>query len=125
MLLPLNDLQGEIRGLTNKNIFKSQLQTGAMEKHSIAVSVKESGATSITLTSGKDKVGDDEAMVLQECNCKFIKCSNQRCQQGTQTEAFTLPMAAMAVYESLEGTRETYVSTNNTYKNQGPAAVSR
>ena len=47
--MPLNQLQGEIRGLTGKNILDQQLQTGRMEMPSIASTLRESGAVDVTL----------------------------------------------------------------------------
>lgn len=102
-LLTLNDLQGEVRGLSGKNILNSQLQTGVMEKPCIATKAKE------------ENLGDDKTTVLQKRNCKGVDYSNRKCHQGTQTDVFTLPMAPMVVRESLEGIQEIYVSTKNTF----------
>ena len=115
MLLPLNDLQGEIRGLSGKNVFNTQLQTGAVEKPSIAGSAIETGVLSFTLEEGN--IDDDKTTVVTKQNCKSVKCRKPKRHQGTQTEAFTLPMAALNACESLRDTQETYVSTNNTNKN--------
>ena len=49
LLLPLNQLQGEIRGLTGKNILNQQLQTGDIELPTIASTLRESGAVDVTL----------------------------------------------------------------------------
>ena len=49
LLLPLNDLQGEILGLTERNILTQQLQSGGIEMPTIANTLKESGAVEITL----------------------------------------------------------------------------
>ena len=37
LLPPLNDLQGEIRGMVGKNLMKTQLDTGMLAKPSIAL----------------------------------------------------------------------------------------
>ena len=47
--MPLNQLQGEIRGLTGKNILNQQLQTGDIELPTIASTLRESGAVDVTL----------------------------------------------------------------------------
>ena len=47
--MPLNQLQGEIHGLTGKNILKQQLQTGKFELPTIASTLRESGAVDVTL----------------------------------------------------------------------------
>ena len=44
LLLPLNELQGEIEGLTERNILRQQLQSGGIEMQSIADTLKHSGA---------------------------------------------------------------------------------
>ena len=49
LLLPLNDLQGELRGLAGRNLLRQQVQTGRIDMPSIAKSLKESGAVDITL----------------------------------------------------------------------------
>ena len=49
LLLPLNQLQGEIRGLTETNILKQQLQTGKIEMPTIGSTLRESGAVVVTL----------------------------------------------------------------------------
>ncbi|CAH3180057.1 unnamed protein product, partial [Porites lobata] len=49
LLLPLSDLQGEIVGLTERNILTQQLQSGGIEMPTIANTLKESGAVEITL----------------------------------------------------------------------------
>ena len=49
LLLPLNQLQGEIRGLTGTNILKQQLQSGKIELPTIANTLRESGAVNIAL----------------------------------------------------------------------------
>ena len=53
LLLPLNNLQGEIRGLMETNVLKSQLQTGQIEKPTILSAVKNSGAIDVTLEEGE------------------------------------------------------------------------
>ena len=107
LLLPLNDLQGEIRGMAGKNVLKTQLQTGGVEKPSIVSSVKDSGAMSITLTSGEDKLSDK--LELHETKCKVEKSKKIRCHHGTQTKTFALPVVAIMVHGSLEGNRNQYM----------------
>ena len=50
LLLPLNDLQQEVLGMTGKNVLTQQLQTGNVDMPSLSGSLKESGAVSIELT---------------------------------------------------------------------------
>lgn len=49
MVLPLTDLQGEIRGLAGRNVLKQQLQTGKINMPSMSDSFKDSGAVTFGL----------------------------------------------------------------------------
>ena len=49
LLLPLNDLQQEVLGMTGKNVLKQQLKTGKVDMPSLSGALKESGAVSIEL----------------------------------------------------------------------------
>ena len=101
LLLPLNDLQGEIRGMAGKNVLKTQLQTGGVEKPSIVSSAKDSGAMSITLTPGEDTLSDVNKMDSRETKCQVGESKKMKCHQGTQTKTFTLPVTAIMVHGSL------------------------
>ena len=87
LLLPLNDLQGEIRGMAEKNVLKTQLQTGGVEKPSIVSSAKDSGAMSITLTPGEENLSGKNKMDLLETKYKADKSKKIKYHQGTQTDA--------------------------------------
>ena len=60
LLLPLNELQGEIQGLTETNILNQQLQTGGIEMPSIGDTLKESGAVDISLLEDQDSESEQE-----------------------------------------------------------------
>ena len=49
LLLPLNDLQGEVRGFAGTNVFKNQLPTGKMNMPSISSSFQDTGAINFSL----------------------------------------------------------------------------
>ena len=49
LLLPLNELQGEIRGLAATNVLKQQLQTGRIDMPSMTTTIKDSGMVNFTL----------------------------------------------------------------------------
>ena len=49
LLLPLNELQGEIRGLAGTNFLKQQLQTGRIDMPSMTTTIKDSGVVNSTL----------------------------------------------------------------------------
>ena len=112
LLLPLNDLQGEISGMLDKNILKTQLQTGMIEKPSIAACAKDSGAVSFTLSQGEGECSDDESTAkssqLQLKVPKYSKThSNMKRNRGTQTEVFMIPFAVALVRGSSEGNQHT------------------
>ena len=49
MLLPLNDLQGEIRGMMGRNVLRQQFQSGRIAMPSVAGAVKDTGAIDFQL----------------------------------------------------------------------------
>ena len=54
LLLPLNELQGEIRGLAGANVLKQQIQTGKINMPSITSTLKDSGIVNFTLEEEPD-----------------------------------------------------------------------
>ena len=112
LLLPLNDLQGEIRGMIDTNMLKTQLQTGMIEKPSIAACAKDSGAVSFTLSQGEGECSDDESTAgPSQQKLKVPKYSNTHSNtkrnRGAQTEAFMLPLPVTSVHGSSEGNQQT------------------
>ena len=51
LLLPLNDLQHEIRGVAGKNLRKQQFQSNKLNMPSISGAIKDSGAVRFDLAS--------------------------------------------------------------------------
>ena len=103
LLLPLNDLQGEIRGLVGKNVLSTQLQTGNFEMITLRGAIKDSGAFDVTLEEGEQ--GDDHALDLRDDNRPSTKTSNKKCHQGTQTEFFRLlTVPDLTVHQPIEET---------------------
>ena len=49
MLLPLNDLQGEIRGMMGRNVLRQRFQSGRITMPSVAGAVKDTGAIDFQL----------------------------------------------------------------------------
>ncbi|XP_078384784.1 uncharacterized protein LOC144667259 [Oculina patagonica] len=100
LLLPLNDLRGEISGLAETNVFKSQLKSGEMEMPTIMIAVEDSNdnlhAEGGDQHDKQDKQGYDDKMVTQENSLPNAK-SIKRCNQGIQTEFFKLSLAANVV----------------------------
>ena len=88
LLLPLNQLQGEIRGFTETNILRQQLQTGKIEMPTIGSTLMESGAVDVTL--------EDHAEREQE----EATTDEKPIEQGVQT------IVKVVIHEPPE--RETY-----------------
>ena len=90
MLLPLNDLHGEIRGMVGKNMLKAQLQTSMIRKPSIA---KDRGALSFTLSRGERRGNDENTTNSLEQNLMVKKHRRiMKNDHGTQTEATSPPI---------------------------------
>ena len=53
--MPLNDLQQDILGMTEKNILKEQLQTGTIDTPSVTGAVKDTGAVTVDLSCIEDR----------------------------------------------------------------------
>ena len=91
LLLPLNDLQGEISGLvgSSTNILDNQLQTGQTEDTTIFAAVKDSGAIDVSLDEGQQD--DDSSMEDQREKCPEAERGETKCHKGSQTDLFVLP----------------------------------
>lgn len=98
LLLPLNDLQGEIRGMVGKNLMKTQLDTGMLAKLSIAATAKDSGAMSFTLC-GEDVEPEKEDKRKDE----VVQDSNRKRHRWTQTEVVMPPFASTVESGSMRG----------------------
>ncbi|XP_078377529.1 cysteine repeat modular protein A-like isoform X1 [Oculina patagonica] len=91
LLLPINDLQGEIRGLGEMNVLTNQLQTGSVDMPTIQSSLKDSQAFDVSLR--KSEQDDDKSRKGYDVDCLDSAHSNKRRHQETQTEPFTLSAA--------------------------------
>jgi len=104
LLLPLNDLQGEVLGLVDKNVLRTQLQSGDFEMTTLRGAIKDSGAFDVTLEEGEQ--GDDHALDLYEDNRPRAKTSNKKCHQGTQTQfLWLLTVPDFTMHEPIEDAR--------------------
>ena len=56
LLLPLNDLQGEVRGMAGRNILRQQLQTGKIDMPSISGTLKDSGVVTAGLEQEEEEI---------------------------------------------------------------------
>ncbi|XP_078376623.1 uncharacterized protein LOC144659964 [Oculina patagonica] len=85
MLLPLNDLHGEMHCLVEASVHKTQLQTGHMNNPNGL-----SGGA-VDLTHGRDQQVGVKTIKQQDENCKDSEQSDTRLHQGTQTELCSIP----------------------------------
>ncbi|XP_078376765.1 cysteine repeat modular protein A-like isoform X1 [Oculina patagonica] len=106
LLLPLNDLQGEIRGLVGTNVLSSQLQSGEFEKPTVLSAVKDSGAIDVTLESDQ---GDDDTTVVQDESCRVAKYSDTRRHQATQAELCLLSTPDIVIHVPMRKSQERLV----------------
>ena len=90
LLLPLNDLQGEISGLVGSgaNVLDNQLEGGQTEDTTIFAAVKDSGAIDVSLEEGQQD--NDSKMKCQNEKCPEAACGKTTCHKGSQTDLFVL-----------------------------------
>ena len=89
LLLPINDLQGEIHCLVDAvSVHKPQLQTGEMQF-----------GEAVNFARERDKKDVEKAIKKQDEDRPDSEYSDTRCHQGTQTELF------LSFKRSLSGTR--------------------
>lgn len=78
LVLPLNDLRGEMKGLDGMNVLQSQLKTGDMEMSTIMIAVESSGVNvNLEGEESGHKQGD-----RGDDGAKFMKKRNK----ATQTD---------------------------------------
>ena len=96
LLLPLNDLQGEISGVVETNVLNSQLQTGEIDMPTVYGAVKDSGTIDVNLEENEQEVNSEE---LRNSKGKSFVYDGRKCHQGTQTELFALSFTGVVVNE--------------------------
>ena len=80
MLLPLNDLQGEIRGMMGRNVVRQRFQSGRIAMPSVAGAVKDTGVIDFQLEEQEttevapDSMGghDDSLRIVTDPSDPFI-----------------------------------------------------
>ena len=102
MLLTLNDLQGDIGGLSENNILNNQLDTGEFSVPTFLGAVKDSGAVDVTLEENGG--GDD---VTEEVHGGYDDTMSRKktSHQGTQTKPFSLPIVDVGDHKPIEEAR--------------------
>ena len=103
LVLPLNDLQGEIRGLAGANVLKHQMQTGQIEKPGILSALKNTGAIDVILEEGKEGKASTVKIQDSDSECPHAERSKVRCHQGTQTECFSSSVTDITVQKPKRG----------------------
>ena len=77
-MLPLNDLQGEVRGFAGRIDLKNQLQTGKVNMPSISSSFQDSGAVNFSLE-------EDQPNLAGERNSDHGEKSGNKSEKQTKT----------------------------------------
>ena len=93
LLLPLNDLQGEIHGLAESNVVNEQLETGQMDAPTVTGAVQDSGAIDTVLRTGQ------QGVVAKEGHCQKAQYRKKRYDKGIQTDHFKPSYADGTVHE--------------------------
>lgn len=101
LLVPLNDLQGDLRGLAEANVLKNQLETGQIEKPSILSAVQDTGVIDVILEEG-----DDKTWRIQDENHQDTVYRHTSRHQGTQTELFWAPITVVLSHGSMTNSNE-------------------
>ena len=87
LLLPLNDLQQEVLGMTGKNELTQQLQTGNVDLPPLSGALKESGDVSIELTIFPEHPEETSGSSLQETEtCPKIEGNADKGVPSTREE---------------------------------------
>ena len=104
LLLPLNDLQGDLRDIAGTDILTNQLQTGQIDNPNLLSEVKDSGAIDVTLEEADEE--DDNIMKIQNKSCQDAEQSDTRRHQGTQTELCSGPISYSEAHEPMSKLHE-------------------
>lgn len=96
LLLPLNELQGELRGYAGKSVISKQLQTGKMNMPSISSTLQDTGAIGFTL-EGTDEADVRETQTCDEEGSTSSEVSNLRA--STVYPESDVSIAEMTIHE--------------------------
>ena len=105
LLLPLNDLQGDIRGVAGTNVLKSQLDTGQFEMVTLQAAIKDSGAIDVSLEENEEPGNNCDGAVEVNDKRQRLKKRSKKCDQATQTKFLSFFTSAdVTVYVLIEET---------------------
>ncbi|XP_078343260.1 cysteine repeat modular protein A-like [Oculina patagonica] len=87
LLLPLNDLQGEMSGFAETDVLESQIKSGEMGMSTILIAMEDSRVVEESRKEQEENVKQSnyDAMAIQECKFQDT-VFNKKCNQGTQTK---------------------------------------
>ena len=101
MLVPLNDLQGELQGMAGRNFLKQQLQPPKIDMPSISNSAKDGGI----LDFGLQESNEEEANKKEATAHPKKKLSAPKREQSTCTRH--LVRASIEIHRQLPKTEDT------------------
>ncbi|XP_078379719.1 uncharacterized protein LOC144662718 [Oculina patagonica] len=109
ILLPLNEMQGEIRGLTGKSILRWQLQSGKMDKPSVSSTFKDTGALEFSLDE-TDEAGRKETQTCgDEDNTSSEENKQSKVEASTDYPESDVIIANIMVHEPPKVVYDTYI----------------
>lgn len=95
LLIPLNDLQGEIQEMAGSNLMKTQLDSGMLEKPSIADSAQDSEALALGLCQDNVEIKNEISMEFHKREEEVIKENHNHNHQWTQTVVSSFALRAV------------------------------
>ena len=94
-------MQGDVQGVVGTNILDNQLETGMMDKPSIADCVQDSGALSFALAPAE---GEGYLESQEQIHIGTSKRSLVKSNRGTQTDLFTPSAYVVTAQQSFQDT---------------------
>ena len=85
LLLPLNDLQGDVTGMAGTNVLNNQIQTGQVDMPTLLGAVKDSSAVDVTFKRGEQEQKQDTTDVEDGENVCQRENIKEKINRGTQT----------------------------------------
>ena len=121
LLLPLKELQGEIRGIAETDILDTQLRTGNVDVPSISTALKESVAVEFELEEGEtnriEESNGDETTTNEEMGIKLSLLTLAQISLHELPKETDVPSMSSAVQKS--GTATTDIEEDETNPTEG------
>ena len=90
--LPLVDLHGEVKAMTDTDILNTQLDTGQMEMSTVTGVVKDSGVVNVAIKEGVQ--GDHNSAEVREDNCNDARLQTEGKETPTNLGAIKTSVAS-------------------------------